>query len=131
MKLVIVEPKPDISKKVSRIIKLTDPSIEIVAVVKTIAFLKAWLKTRQAPDMVLINQACLDTTSFSQQHLQAKLLFPHRKTTLTYYAFRMHTILQSWKPLALFLLTNTSSLTGGTNLSLNRPPKYELICCSA
>ena len=96
MKLVIVEQKPDISKKVSRIIKLTDPSIEIVAVVKTIAFLKAWLKTRQAPDMVLINQACLDTTSFSQQHLQAKLLFPHRKTTLTYYAFRMHTILQSW-----------------------------------
>ena len=96
MKLVIVEPQPAISKKVARIVRLTDPSIEISGVLTNTASLQTLLDENNHPDIVLVSQHCIHPQLFSPQYLQAKLLLPYGKTTIIYYAFRMHTIRQRW-----------------------------------
>lgn len=97
MKLVIVEEKAIDSKKVIRILRLTDPSLQVISVVKDIQSLLQWLEVHNQPDIVLIHQNRFGNGLPDPQSVQARLVLKKGDEPLTYFAFRTYSLLQWWK----------------------------------
>lgn len=86
MKVVIVEPDRQVSRKVIRMLQAIDDGIELSGVLRKFDNLQKWQHMHPAPDLVLINRALL---SGIRQTVEARLIIPGGTTPLVYLAYRV------------------------------------------
>jgi DNA-binding LytR/AlgR family response regulator len=94
MNLVIVEESVKEARRLTRILRLIDPTIQVSGVIHKPASLQEWLTKNNAPDIFLINQGYLPDYGTSQQQVQAKLVLRNENEHVSYMALRTNTILQ-------------------------------------
>ncbi|HEX2607652.1 MAG TPA: LytTR family DNA-binding domain-containing protein [Flavisolibacter sp.] len=109
MKVLIVESEAKEVRKVNRILRVLDPSIQIVKTVKNMNELLVWLQSHPAPDLVLVEHSLYAQETVKKQLMHAKLVLHTKQYNLTYLAFRAHTfqpkkitsVLPSVKPIPI------------------------------
>lgn len=89
MKVIIVEPGKQESRKVIRMLQAIDDSIQLTGVLRGIDELLKWDDTKPVPDLVLINRSLI---SHVQQTVEAKLIIPGRISPLVYLAYRVNNL---------------------------------------
>lgn len=89
MKVVIVEPDRQVSRKVIRMLQTIDDSIELTGVLRRVDELLKWQDTNPVPDLVLINRSLL---SGIRQTVEAKLIIPGGTAPLVYLAYRVNNL---------------------------------------
>lgn len=92
MNVLVVENEKKEAQRLVRILRLVDPSITVVETIETLGTLLSWMKDNPSPDIVLINQAKLPALSVQAPVVLAKLVLHTKQHSLTYLAFRTHTI---------------------------------------
>ena len=94
MNLLIVEKEKKEIKKLMRILRLIDPSINIVNVVDDLHSVLHWVQSNPSPDLVLVKHSQLTSVGIQQHQIQAKLVLHTRQYNFTYLAFRTHSLHQ-------------------------------------
>lgn len=94
MNLIIVEESVREARRLSRMLRLIDPTIKITDVVHGWNKLTVLLQSKEPADMVLVNPQYLPGLPENEHQVQAKLILRTRNGHNTYFAFRTHTILQ-------------------------------------
>lgn len=94
MNLIIVEESVREARRLSRMLRLIDPSIKVSDVVADWNSLSALLQSPEPADIVLVNPQHLPGMTENLYQVQAKLVLRTRNGHTTYFAFRTHTILQ-------------------------------------
>ncbi|MGN6165823.1 MAG: LytR/AlgR family response regulator transcription factor [Flavisolibacter sp.] len=94
MNVLIVETQKREVRKLTRILRLIDPSITIVKIVNDMDSVLTWIQSNPSPDLVLVEHSELKSAGIQPQHIHAKLVLHTRQYHLTYLAFRAHTLHQ-------------------------------------
>ncbi len=94
MNLLIVESEKKEIRKLTRLLRLIDPSITVVKAMNDLESVLTWMQSNPSPDLVLIEHSRLATIGLSQQNIHAKLILHTRQYNLTYLAFRTHSLHQ-------------------------------------
>ncbi len=94
MNVVVVEKEKTEARKLVSILKMADPSINIVKTLENLSKLQAWLGDNPWPDIVLVNLAKLPFLGIKNMNVLAKLVLHTRNENLTYLAFRAGHIAQ-------------------------------------
>ena len=92
MNVLLVEKEKKEVQKLVRILRLVDPSINVVETVSSINSLQEWVQHNPAPDIVLINQTKLPSLSVKNTSVLARLVLHTRQHSFTYLAFRTHAV---------------------------------------
>lgn len=92
--MLIVENERREAIKLVRILRLVDPSINVVETVEGLSTLFTWIEKNPSPDIVLVNHTKLAKLSKYSTSVLAKLVLHTRQHSLTYLAFRTNSISQ-------------------------------------
>lgn len=94
MNVLVVEKEKTEARKLVSILRMADPSINIVKTVENLSKLQHWISNNPWPDIVLINLAKLPFLATKNIHVLAKLVLHTKNENLTYLAFRAAHIAQ-------------------------------------
>ena len=94
MNVLVVEPEKKEAQKLVRVLRLVDPTIQVVETLDSLARLLLWLNEHPHPDLVLINQSKLPKLAPANPAVLARLVLHTRQLHFTYLAFRSNTIIQ-------------------------------------
>lgn len=94
MNVLVVEPEKKEAQKLMRVLRLVDPTIQVVETLDSLARLLHWMHENPHPDLVLINQSKLPKLAPANPTVLARLVLHTRQIHFTYLAFRANTIIQ-------------------------------------
>jgi two-component system response regulator LytT len=94
MNVLIVEKEKREALKLTRILRLVDPSITVLETVESFSRLISWIQKNPSPDIVLVNHTRMPELSMHNAAVLAKLVLHTKQHSLTYLAFRTNTISQ-------------------------------------
>jgi two-component system, LytTR family, response regulator LytT len=105
MNILIVEKDKQDIKKLTRILRLIDPSINIVKVADDLHSALLWVQSNTPPDLVLIKAAQLAGTGIQHHQIRAKLILHTSRYNFSYLALPAQAFLQlrqagNWKQLS-------------------------------
>jgi two-component system, LytTR family, response regulator LytT len=94
MNLIIVEKSVREARRLSRMLRLIDPTLKVADIVAEWNCLPDLLQSPAPADIVLVNPEQVPGMGEHVYQVQAKLVLRTRNGHTTYFAFRTHTILQ-------------------------------------